>query len=243
MYCRRNFVIKNLFLLSVFFTGLFLSIAFAEEKEKSYNEGLLTVRKLSEAYELVRYGREEKSFLSLLTAAEIIGTSQIEEDKQITVKKNIPPEEDTAVIKEEYSYGEEEACGLIEEAIVMSENNPAVVAVSDIIRKKTEEYHRNPESKGTHGAVSAHSLLSSYESEIWNIPCYPGEEAAVEIIGDGSSNLDIFVYDGCNNLIVMDNNKSDRCSVTWVPEWKEKFQTEVVNMNDKSNKYIIIYNY
>jgi len=233
-------MIKKLFLVSILFAGifLFLSIASAvEDEEDSSEEGPATVKKLAGAYTLIEYGREEKFPLALLTAAEIIGTSQVVEDTQIPLRENTPS------AQEDISPVQQEPYDLIEEAVIMSGNDPHVTALSDMIKEKIEEYQANPDSKGTHGAVTGHSLLPPYESEKWYIPCYPGEASTIEIIGDGNTNLDIFVYDKCNTLVASDSNKSDKCSVTWIPKWKEKFQAEVVNMNDKNNNYVIIYNY
>src|SRR5438445_10205145 len=50
-----------------------------------------------------------------------------------------------------------------------------------------------------------------------------GEEAIVEVIGDGTSDLDLYVYDQNGNLIAKDDDSTDHCVVRFVPRWTGAF--------------------
>jgi len=63
------------------------------------------------------------------------------------------------------------------------------------------------------------------------------EVARVVVDGDGSSDLDLFVYDENGNLVVSDTDYTDYCVGTWVPRWTGRFLVRVVNRGDRANVY------
>jgi len=65
------------------------------------------------------------------------------------------------------------------------------------------------------------------------------ERATVRVSGDGSSDLDCFVYDGGGNLVEKDSGPLDECSLVWVPAWTGKFTIKIRNLGDAPNEYRI----
>jgi len=86
-----------------------------------------------------------------------------------------------------------------------------------------------PRSNGTN--VLAH------RSDTYTIRFRAGEVARVAVIGDGDTDLDLYVYDEFGNLIGSDADYTDQCIVTWVPRWTGVFTIQVVNRGNVYNVY------
>lgn len=72
---------------------------------------------------------------------------------------------------------------------------------------------------------------------------FRGEQLArVVIIGDGDTDLDLFVYDANGNLIRSDIRVTDFVHVEWTPRWTGEFRIEVVNHGNVWNRYVIVMN-
>jgi hypothetical protein len=68
------------------------------------------------------------------------------------------------------------------------------------------------------------------------------EKAVVAIIGDGDTDLDLFIYDENDNLIGENTDLTDRCSVEWTPSWTGKFSIKIKNLGSVYNEYVLITN-
>ena len=55
-----------------------------------------------------------------------------------------------------------------------------------------------------------------------------GARAIVTVEGDGSTDLDVYVYDENGNLVAKVDGPGDKCRVTWTPRWTGKFTIKVV---------------
>ena len=62
-----------------------------------------------------------------------------------------------------------------------------------------------------------------------------GELAMVQINGDGSSDLDLYVYDQNGNLVAYAIGLSDQEIVTFRPIWTGTFRIEVRNLGGRTN--------
>ncbi len=69
-----------------------------------------------------------------------------------------------------------------------------------------------------------------------------GELAYISVDGDGSTDLDLYVFDEFGNLIASDRSYGDYCAVSWYPAWTGPFRIEVHNLGGISNAYIITTN-
>jgi hypothetical protein len=69
-----------------------------------------------------------------------------------------------------------------------------------------------------------------------------GELASVAVIGDGDTDLDLYVYDENGNLVVADEDGTDDCLVRWTPRWTGKYTIHVVNRGRLANGYGIATN-
>lgn len=72
---------------------------------------------------------------------------------------------------------------------------------------------------------------------------FRGEQLArVVIVGDGDTDLDLFVYDENGNLIRSDIRVTDFVHVEWTPRWTGEFRIEVVNHGNVWNRYVMVTN-
>lgn len=59
------------------------------------------------------------------------------------------------------------------------------------------------------------------------------------VSGDGSGDLDLYVYDENGKLVAKDDDNSDDCLVRFMPRWTGSFTIKVVNRDRYANKYTI----
>ncbi len=64
-----------------------------------------------------------------------------------------------------------------------------------------------------------------------------GQLARVAIVGDGTTDLDVFVYDMNGRLIVQGIGLSDREVVSWVPNGTQTYRIVVRNLGDTWNRF------
>jgi hypothetical protein len=64
-----------------------------------------------------------------------------------------------------------------------------------------------------------------------------GEVARVRVSGDGSTNLDLYIYDEYGRLIASDSDYSDECVVGWIPCCTATYTIQVVNRGLLWNDY------
>lgn len=69
---------------------------------------------------------------------------------------------------------------------------------------------------------------------------FEGEEpAVVRVSGDGSTDLDCYVYDRGGHLIDSDTDSTDECALSWTPAWTGTFSIKIENRGYVSNRYTI----
>jgi hypothetical protein len=79
--------------------------------------------------------------------------------------------------------------------------------------------------------VEARSVMTYY------LDFYGGEYAEVAIVGDGDTDLDLFVYDENGYLIGSGETYSDVEVVGWTPRWTGTFRVEVHNFGNVYNQF------
>ncbi|MBR6592363.1 MAG: hypothetical protein IKK81_07075 [Prevotella sp.] len=89
------------------------------------------------------------------------------------------------------------------------------------------------------GEKYASSSVNAGATDVYNISFRGGELAMVVVIGDGDTDLDLYVYDSYGNLIARDADYTDNCVVTWTPRWTGKFRIKIVNRGRVYNSYVL----
>jgi hypothetical protein len=69
-----------------------------------------------------------------------------------------------------------------------------------------------------------------------------GQVARVSIVGDGTTDLDLYVYDEYGYLVVRATGLSDIESVLWVPARTGTYRIEVRNLGVVYNNYLLTTN-
>ncbi len=65
------------------------------------------------------------------------------------------------------------------------------------------------------------------------------ETARINVRGDGSSDLDCYVYDNKGGLVASDDDSTDVCVLVWTPAWTGKFKLKITNRGDNPNEYTV----
>lgn len=63
--------------------------------------------------------------------------------------------------------------------------------------------------------------------------------AEVYVLGDGDTDLDLYVYDENGNLIASDTDNLDVCFVRWNPKWTGGFRIVIKNLGGVYNEFTI----
>lgn len=71
----------------------------------------------------------------------------------------------------------------------------------------------------------------------YNQGFYAGELAIVTLMGDGYTDLDLYVYDENGNLIACGTDSIDGVAVSWTPRWSGRFTIKVVNRDYTYNTF------
>lgn len=92
------------------------------------------------------------------------------------------------------------------------------------------------------GAVSWLSRLNAGKMDIWQVPFYGNSYAEVAVVGDGDANLDMVITDENGNVICYDVSPSDQVYCDFVPAWDGYFYIAVENTGRKRNSYYLLTN-
>lgn len=89
------------------------------------------------------------------------------------------------------------------------------------------------------GPQSKRDTVMPGKSDIYTVVFEAQEPARVFVRGDGSSDLDCYVYDNGGHLVSSDDDSTDVCTLRWTPSWTGKFQIKIVNRGTSANEYLI----
>lgn len=131
---------------------------------------------------------------------------------------------------------------IINDAIVMAENDSSVLMV---VKKIQEQIKSSQEavSKGRVGGPTYATRTVYGGSTYTDYIYFSGETLAeVAVIGDGDTDLDLYLYDTNGNLIDYDIRYGDGCYVACIPYYTQLMTVVVKNLGWLYNNYILITN-
>ena len=85
--------------------------------------------------------------------------------------------------------------------------------------------------------ISDGDRVHAYSVNTYYIDFYGGEYAEVAIVGDGDTDLDLFIYDENGNFIASGESYSDVEVVGFNPRWTGTFIVEVHNLGSVYNDF------
>jgi len=192
------------------------------------------VAQVAMANSLIQYGRASKSATALITAAQILAENKMADagDKPATRT----PGEGAAMGKKGRAMSNDPAA-LLAEAKAMSGNDPSIVALAN---KAARTMGR---TRGRIGGASMHTdRVAAHATDEWTIRFQAGVQAVVGLKGDGTTDVDIHVYDSSGNLVGYDDDNGDVCLVKWVPTYSGAYSIHVINRSGVYNDYTLVTN-
>ncbi len=212
-------------------------VAFAQDAEPSKvgqkGEPTDAIAALNLAADLVKYGYENKSALALTDAVQILAenpTKPIEAEKE---------GEATSVSfdgkngKVTFDYAQ-----ILSDAKGFAKGNNKMLAVIEQVEKDAKGASRGNVDGASYDEVnvSANSSVSYYATFRAN------QLAEVAVVGDGDTDLDLYVYDANGNLIGSDIDYTDACYVRWTPAWTGRFTIKIINRGSVYNHAVVMTN-
>ena len=98
-------------------------------------------------------------------------------------------------------------------------------------------------TKGRVGGPGMANDRVEANSAIYYEAAYRGGETAIfEVVGDGDTDLDCFVYDEYGNLIVSDTDYTDHCVLIWTPAYTGAYEIVVKNLGGVWNGIVVTTN-
>ena len=195
------------------------------------------------AAQLIKYGRAEQSAEALLLAVSIL--------------EKLPAQ---YYAKEKTSEGPGDAEGESQadesgQAKPLPLDTEKLLAEAETLAKSNEvllalvEQHREPALKPlqlmgrTSGVIHGHrDTVLKGTKDLYTFKFKGKEIARMAVIGNGDSDLDLYVYDSKKALITKDEDETDDCIVQWFPLETAEFRIEIVNRGEKDNAYVVFTN-
>jgi hypothetical protein len=92
------------------------------------------------------------------------------------------------------------------------------------------------------GANFIQDRVTAMDTDAYEILFAGREDAAIYVVGDGDTDLDLFVYDENDNLVCSDEDETDAMLCEWTPRRTGTFRVEIVNLGGVYNEYSLVTN-
>ncbi|MDR0474998.1 MAG: hypothetical protein LBH43_15155 [Treponema sp.] len=216
---------KKISLLLVIFAIISVSLFAQTEKNPEIKPVSGDIEALQIANTLARYGYTAKSPSALIGAAEIlvrIKTQAIGDPKERSQTATATTPEFTPA-------------NLLADARKMAGRDRTMTAWADDVDKLLKA--------GTRGAAGGpkvgRDIAPPGGTVTFTVVFRANELAEVLLVGDGSTILDIFIYDPNGNLVVYTDVSTYDAYLNWVPRVTGSFDIVVKNWGNRSNRFQI----
>ena len=206
-----------------------------EEKEAIEQEASKEMDAIRTALSLAQYGYAVESPAALIEAADILASTPAQpaavEGEAGAQNENEGEKAAKAEVSVEQLLADARALTEDEHLLAMADKVAAKVAEgADVTRGAYggPKYQRD--------RVYAHSYIQYVQA------FYANQIAEVSVVGDGDTDLDLYIYDENGNLIVSDTDYTDRCYVRFCPRWTGNFLVRIVNRGGVYNNFTIATN-
>ena len=173
--------------------------------------------------ELASAARDERDTI-LMVAAAILDERVVAQD---TPREKVSESDDAT--EADKGNGDESLFALAEEYAGSNEELLALVA---------DAKQRDFAPKGRRGgAAVTYDRVLARSTDIYRIVFRGRELAEVCVVGDGDTDLDLYIYDENGNLVCSDTDYTDRNYCSWTPRWTGPFEIEIENLGGVYNRY------
>jgi hypothetical protein len=221
--------LKGLF--SVLFLFVFTVALHAQEKGSQQPMKYMSqeIENMALAKELAAYGYANESAISLISAAQIV----------------IDESASAAKVKETKRGGGDAGASeltldvekLLTDAEAFADNDKNLKAIIKSMREMTAA------SRGRVGGPGyVIDKVNGEEANMYVVEFTGGEAAEAAVVGDGSTDLDLYIFDEEGNLVVMDEEAGDECYVIWKPRSAGIFVITVLNRGASYNEFALVTN-
>lgn len=178
--------------------------------------------------QLADVGLEQKDPLMLMTAAKLYAmtpTQDKQREKQSEGGKDSTKDAEMSV----------DLSSLLDYAKEYSGDNENYLAmIAEIESVKTRGKSGGP------GMTT--ERVNAGATDTYGITYRGGELAEILVVGDGDTDLDLYVYDENGNSVCTDNDYTDTMYCSWVPKWTGEFTVRIKNLGDVYNVYDLLTN-
>lgn len=204
-------------------------VAMAQEEKDTTITIPQSEQTLRVAAELSKYGYANNDALSLIQAARLSKQSGFaEEERKKAEIEEMRPAPEGGKKGGQVSL---DPAKLLADAKAMAGDDGVLLALIDDVNSNVRGAVGGP--KYAYGTVSAGG------TDWYTVAFRAGELAIVTVIGDGDTDLDLYVYDANGNLIDSDTDYTDNCVCTWTPRWTGNFRIKIVNRGRVYNRYVL----
>jgi hypothetical protein len=201
-----------------------------EEKKGEIVAPSPVMQSLVLAGQLAKYGYENNSASALIQAAELYLSVGLTEFKPESFEQGNGEE----TTKDEYVSHDPKQ--ILADARTLADGDATLLAMIEKVEKIA------PSRGAVGGPKSGAYKVAAKSADTFTVKFWANERACVAVIGDGDTDLDLYVYDENGNLIDKDVDYSDDCIVNFFPRWTGKFTIRVVNRGNVYNRYGIATN-
>ena len=92
------------------------------------------------------------------------------------------------------------------------------------------------------GPKVSHDTVLAGRTDTYRLTFMGNEYAEVAVLGDGDTDLDLYVYDENGNQICKDIDPTDRAYCSWIPRWTGEFRIVIRNEGGVYNNYALYAN-
>lgn len=198
---------------------------------------------LNQAGDLVRYARETQSPVAMLAAVQMINRVKYQEaSDRVGAKKTdqaTTPARGSQDAKAQNPAVTYDTQKLLAEAKGWAKGNPQLLA---LITTEASKHGASGTLGAAAGPIVHHDSVLARHYDDYAITFVAGELARVAVVGDGDTDLDLYIYDENGNLITSDTDYTDQCLVEFTPRWTGAFRVRVVNNGYVYNNYVLLTN-
>lgn len=90
------------------------------------------------------------------------------------------------------------------------------------------------------GRKVTYETVEARDVDVYTVHLYGKEETLITVLGDGDTDLDLYVYDEFGNLLASDIRLGDRCAVAVRPRWNGPVKIRIVNRGNVHNDYRMV---
>ena len=206
----------------------------ASETTEATTPQAIGVERAKLSADLAAYGRQSGDPVALLLAGSIIadiGAAETKREKVSEVPGGVAPAAEATKTDRPALTAE----ALFTEARTLARGDTELLGRIERTAQR--------QSKGRVGGPLTHyDAVNARTNDWYTIAFRGGEPARLAVIGDGDTDLDLYIYDENGNQVCSDTDYTDRTVCQWNPLWTGNFRVKISNLGRVYNRYTLMTN-